>query len=252
MRIIGVDLAWGDRRPDGIAGIEIEGGHPSLFYTGRVLGDPALLRLINDLTGKGPALLAIDGPILCPVQDGMRPVDRLTHVLFGRQHAGCHPPNASVRPRPQRIARRLKRRGFSTAFSLDEPRQLRERDGKPLRRQIEVYPHPATLRLFHLDRIIKYKRGRVEERRRALAQLQQLIADLLPRLDPPVRVGRGGWNLFKEDPRDLRGEAHKALEDGLDAVICAIVGLLHWWHGGQKTQVLGDQKMGYLVIPHPV
>ena len=250
MRIVGIDLAWGERKPDGIAAIEVGGRFgPILFSTTSVQGDGALLAMIQELAGRGPCLLAIDGPIICPNRDGMRPVDRFTHVLFGRRHAGCHPANATKCPRPGRIARRLQALGFSPAFALDRPRRQKEIDGRPLRRQIEVYPHPATLRLFSLDRILKYKKGPAMVRRRELARLQVLLLRLLSRLDPPVKLGEEAERLFRIDPRSLQGSAHKEHEDRLDAMICALVGLHHWWHGGRRSQILGDLKTGYIVLP---
>ena len=39
------------------------------------------------------------------------------------------------------------------------------------RRAIEVFPHPATVVLFRLPKILKYKEGEVEDRRRELLQL---------------------------------------------------------------------------------
>lgn len=250
MRIIGIDLAWGEKKPDGIAAVEVNSRFsPVLFSTASVQGDMALLANVQELVGRGPSLLAIDGPIICPNRSGMRPVDRLTHVLFSRQHAGCHPANATKCPRPGRIARKLQAFGFSPAFALDRPRQQREIDGRPLRRQIEVYPHPAMLRLFRLDRIFKYKKGPAMARREELTRLQVLLFHLLPRLDPPVKLGEEAERLFRTDPRSLRGGSHKEHEDRLDAVICALVGLYHWWHGGRRSQILGDLKTGYIVLP---
>jgi predicted RNase H-like nuclease len=41
----------------------------------------------------------------------------------------------------------------------------------------------------------------------------------------------------------------KALEDKLDALLCAYIGA-HWWYWGiERNLVLGDRTTGYIVIP---
>jgi len=249
MRILGVDLAWGDRRPDGVALIEVgRDGQGTLAAADCCRGDDSLITWVRETVGHGPSLVALDGPIVCPNLSGGRPVDRETHRFFGRAHAGCHPANLSRCPRPARICHQLEGLGFSADYRLDEPRQRREAD-RPLRRQIEVYPHPAAVVLFGLPRILKYKRGPAAARRRELARLQCLLAGTLTRLVPPLGMGPQAQALFAVDPVGLVGAAHKAHEDALDAVLCAVVGWLHWVHGGQQSQVLGDLGTGFLVVP---
>jgi predicted RNase H-like nuclease len=249
MRILGIDLAWGDRRSDGVALIEVGGnGQGTLAAADCSRGDDSLITWVREASGDGPCLVALDGPIVCPNRSGGRPVDRETHRLFGRAHAGCHPANLSRCPRPARICHRLKALGFSADYRLDVPRQRCEAD-RPLRRQIEVYPHPAAVTLFGLPRILKYKRGPVGARRRELARLQGLLSGTLTRLVPPLGMGPQAQTIFAVDPVSLVGAAHKAHEDALDAVICAVVGWLHWVHGGQQSQVLGDLATGFLVVP---
>ncbi len=255
MLIVGIDLAWGGRKPDGIAVIRVRRGRASLEGVTATHGDDALLALVASMLGSrgerdpAPGLLAFDGPIVCPNRTGSRPVDRLTHTLFGRYHAGCHPANRTRCPRPARLAARFRRLGFDSEYALPGPRPIRERDGRPLRRQVEVYPHPAMVRLFALSRILKYKRGPVAARRRELVRLQGLVRKLLPAFEPTVRPSADVTRFFARDPRRLRGLAHKRHEDGLDAIVCALVGLLHWWHGGQHSEVLGDRRTGYIVVP---
>ena len=41
----------------------------------------------------------------------------------------------------------------------------------------------------------------------------------------------------------------KAVEDQLDALICAYVAA-HWWYWGlERNLVLGDRETGYIVVP---
>lgn len=121
----------------------------------------------------------------------------------------------------------------------------------PLRRQLEVYPHPALVHLLNLQRIIKYKRGRASERAKGLAELQGYLRRLLPELTPPVDCDGEAARSLLERPAELRGLGRKRLEDRLDAIVCAVVGLLHWWHGGHPywIEVPGDLETGFIVVP---
>jgi hypothetical protein len=102
-------------------------------------------------------------------------------------------------------------------------------------------------------------------------KLCQYIVDILPSLEPslnlsfgtgilpvscgtdilPVSCGTGilpvsGSNL-PEIPTSIA--TLKALEDQLDALLCAYIGA-HWWYWGrERNLVLGDRTTGYIVIP---
>jgi predicted RNase H-like nuclease len=203
-----------------------------------------------------PAIIAVDAPTIIANLTGMREADKLTHKHFGRYHAGCYPANLS-RPFAQKTLEFglcLEARGFIHAPIMEAQ--------KLGRYQIEVYPHPATINLFQLDRIIKYKKGKLAERQLELMKLCQYIVDILPSLEPslnlsfgtgilPVSCGTGilpvsGSNL-PEIPTSVA--TLKALEDQLDALLCAYIGA-HWWYWGiERNLVLGDRTTGYIVIP---
>ena len=93
-------------------------------------------------------LVAIDAPLIVTNATGNRPAERDLNRDFAGFHAGAHPANTGKpelrdRPRGARLAARL---------GLD----MNPRSGRA-RRAIEVYPHPATVALFRLDRTLKYK-----------------------------------------------------------------------------------------------
>lgn len=250
MRIVGIDLAWGDRKPEGLALIEATiDGRATLQRTAYVFGDEALVSWVREFTGAGPALLALDGPIICRKRSGARPVDRETHRRYGRAHAGCYPANLTRCRRPNRLRLRLEALGFRTDYRMQGPRQAKEATGRPLRRLIEVYPHPATLALFDLPHIIRYKKGPAAERGRELQRFQRLLHESLSRVIPPVRIDDAIRGIFDQDPEVLRGTARKRREDTLDAIACALVGWIHWWHGAHRSEVLGDLETGFIVVP---
>lgn len=189
-----------------------------------VHGDAALLDLIEARApARGAALIAIDAPIVCHNPTGARPVDRLTHRLFHREHAGCHPANRARCARPVRLLEELEARGWRAGWQLTRGARL----------VAEVYPHPAMVRLFGLARILKYKRGPVDARRLEFRRLQRL-------LEHCRRAHFAGLVLARATRSLLCSPWSKASEDRTDALFCALIGLWHWRHRGQQSEVLGD------------
>lgn len=116
------------------------------------------------------------------------------------------------------------------------------------RQAFEVYPHPAMVTLFHLDRILKYKAKptvihsqRLEEFRKYQRYLRKLRKS-----DPPVVLPD---SLLSEEHLVRRGRRLKAYEDQLDAVFCAYLALYYWWWGTEKCRIFGDTERGYIVTP---
>jgi len=176
--------------------------------------------------------VTVDAPIVCPNRTGTRPVDRLTHRMFHREHAACHPANLMRCPRPPRVARLLQRKGFRVGWEI--------RVGG--RWVAEVYPHPAMVRMFGLPRIIKYKKGSVAERRKEFRRLQGLMRKLMKRRFP-------GLKLNQETRSLLRQKWSKPVEDRTDALFCALIGMWHWMHRGKRSEVIGDRKTGFILLP---
>lgn len=201
-----------------------------------------------------PAMIAVDAPTLIPNATGMRIPDKLTHKYFGRYHAGCYPANLALAfaQRTVSFGLQMEARGFAHAPAI-EPQRVG-------RYQIEVFPHPAMVHLFRLDRILKYKKGRLLERRSELMKLYRYIREILPALTPSLNFSAFSASpeaktsrqclanlIFSEFPST--GTALKDLEDRLDALICAYVAA-HWWYWGlERNLVLGDATTGYIVVP---
>jgi predicted RNase H-like nuclease len=186
-------------------------------------------------------MIAVDAPTLIPNATGSRLADKLTHKYFGKYHAGCYPANQNLpfAERTVNFGLELESRGFAHAPTI-QPQ-------KPGRYQIEVFPHPAIINLFNLERILKYKKGRLNERRLELIKLQNYILDILPTLTPSLLTLRLCGSLSAEIPST--GPALKAAEDKLDSLICAYVAA-HWWYWGEQHNiVLGDGNTGYIIIP---
>ena len=231
--VAGLDLAWGEQRPDGLCLLRGEGKRVIDIHHALTRGDRALLDWLRAHTTQDiPLLLCLDAPLVCPNRTGARPVDRLTHRLFHRVQAAAHPANRALCVRPLRLARRLQRAGFAIATDWPATR----------RALIEVFPHPATVRWFGLDRTIKYKRGPVLARRRAFARLQRLLRAWLGRHAPEI--------LREPATAGLLGTPWtKDIEDQTDALLCALVGYQAALHGWRALEILGDLRTGFIVLP---
>lgn len=231
--IAGIDLAWGERRRDGVCFVERRGARARVAGYAYPHGDAALLAaLAARIPARARALVAVDAPIVCPNPTGARPVDRLTHRLFHREHAGCHPANATTCPRPPRVAAALGALGFAIGHDLRAaPRLL-----------AEVYPHPALVRWLRLPRIVKYKRGPAAARRAEFARLQRGLHRLAAARFPFLALDGETRGL-------LAAPWSKPVEDRVDAFVCALIGLWHVHHRGRRSEVIGELASGFLLLP---
>lgn len=243
MKFVGIDFGW-VTQPSGLCCLEWSHGELSLLALQRLATVDEVLAWVNQWVARDqPAGIAVDAPTIIPNATGMRLPDRLTHTYFGRYHAGCYPANLG-RPFATRtvgLGRSLEALGFQHAPDLIPQTAQRF--------QIEVFPHPAMVHLFQLNRILKYKKGNLSERRAELSKLRHLILDRLPTLQPALNLRQSPISL-PELP--IKGPALKALEDQLDSLICAYVAA-HWWYwGAHKNWVLGDRTEGYIIVPAPI
>jgi predicted RNase H-like nuclease len=237
---IGIDLAWSDRNPSGLAHLHFNGKEAVLLATDSVTSDEEILRWIEERSGR-TTWIGIDAPIIAPnPPKTSRAADKIVTSLFGRFHAGVYPGNRKRCARPIRLCKKLAAIGFSPDPFLPS------RSG---RRQLEIFPHLAQIALFGRKRIIKYKKGNVEQKRRGLRILQQTIAHFLPRVNPPLLFSPQLLELVSENPKTLRGRRLKGLEDRLDALICAYMTFYFWTWGEEKCAIFGDMKGGYIIGP---
>ncbi|MEH1910690.1 DUF429 domain-containing protein [Nostoc sp.] len=259
MKFIGIDLGW-KSQPSGLCCLKWIDGQLQLVDLDRKEAIADILTWIDlRVQPDEPAIIAVDAPTLIPNASGSRLADKLSHKYFGKYHAGCYPANKNLpfADRTINFGLELESRGFAHAPTI-EPQKLG-------RYQIEVFPHPAIVNLFNLERILKYKKGRLNERRLELIKLQNYLLDLLPSFSPPLRRAscyNGGnprkalasLRLCGSFPLEIptTGAALKATEDKLDSLICAYVAA-HWWYWGeQRNLVLGDRTTGYIIIPQRI
>jgi predicted RNase H-like nuclease/ppGpp synthetase/RelA/SpoT-type nucleotidyltranferase len=236
---VGVDLAWGERKPTGLAVLDDAG---RLVQVGAVITDEEIVDALKPYVVDA-CLVALDAPLVVRNATGNRPAEAALNRDFAAFDAGAHPANTS-KPEFRDTPRGAR---LSAALGLDpNPRSRRPR------RAIEVYPHPATVALFRLGRTLKYKNkpGRdLETLRTELLRLTGLIEGLAA-ADPALDVaGEAGWPRLVEAVRTAtRKSALRVVEDQVDAVVCAYVALFRT-RRPHDTVTYGDLETGYIVTP---
>lgn len=236
---VGLDLAWGEHNPTGVAVLD-EDGH--LISISSCRSDDEIVAALGQIVGED-CVVAIDAPLIVTNPQGARPAETALNQDFAKYDAGAHPANTGKpefrdTPRGARLAARL---------GLDIAPQ-----STASRRAIEVYPHPATVALFRLGRILKYKHktGRSLALLRAellrLTELVESLAGFDPRLD--VR-GLARWaELVAQVSTATRKSELRAVEDQIDSVVCAYVALVADRRPESLT-TYGDGDSGYIVTP---
>ncbi len=241
-RFIGLDLAWSRRNTSAAVVLEAQDRQADWIDQHEQLGDDdEVLRFLTHAAQSGPALVAIDAPLIVPNEHGARPVDREITRAFGRFGAGCYPANRSRGcTRGEAIVEALAREGFVQDPCITPCTAKRT--------VFEVYPHPATIALFGLERTLKYKArsGRtLRFRRQELARLRDgllALANAEPAMLSPADVAT-------KDLQTLRGTGLKRYEDLLDAAVCAYTAYYAWYWGPHGYCIYGETCRGYILVP---
>ncbi|NKZ12709.1 DUF429 domain-containing protein [Mycolicibacterium septicum DSM 44393] len=235
MYFVGLDLAWGEKNQTGVAAID-SGGR--VLHVGVAQDDDDIAAAIEPYV-SGDCLVAIDAPLIVKNPTGHRPCERDLNRDFQRFDAGARPAFTErpefKHPRGARIA---------SALGLDmDPSSLSNR------RAIEVYPHPASVVLFGLDKTLKYKRGAFGDRQRELLRLMTFIEEL-DGATPRLRANRNvSWvELRKRIEAATRPGQLDRDEDPVDALLCAYIAL-YWYHRPEDVTIYGDYASGYIVTP---
>src|ERR1700694_5996139 len=234
---LGLDLAWSDRNPSGLAAIDAAGA--ILDVRADLRSDEEVLTWIRAWRGSC-GVIGIDMPTIVPNASGARRAENELRADFGRFGAGPHPANRARFPDGGRAARFI---AELRAEGVVETTAIAPRDERTI--AVEVFPHPAHVRLFDLPRIFKYKKkarawpavlpewGRY---RRALERL--------PRADPPLV-------LDERIPAQVGMRGYKRWDDTLDALSCAYIAsfLWRWGSAPPHARVFGDLTDGYIIVP---
>jgi predicted RNase H-like nuclease len=250
MLFMGLDLAWGRKNTTGGCVLHWEGDGPATIRdVSEALGDDdAILAWVDrwdNAAGQQGLLIGVDAPLWVPNETGKRPCETELGQRFARFQAGAHPANRRIfggDVRGEHLAARLAELGIAHAPQLASA-QL------PGARQVmEVFPHPAHVVLFGLNRTLKYKAKPGRDYPSRWAALNEYARHLraLTEHEPPLCLPPQ-WP--RTEVAGLTGAALKRYEDGLDALTCAYIVFWYWWHGPGGAEVIGDMETGYIVVP---
>lgn len=239
MRFVGIDLAWSYRNTSAV--VVLEGGRATAWKE-KAISDEEIIAFLRETVGEGPALVAVDAPLIVPNERGWRPCDRELAMAFRRYDAAPHPANRHLfggKVRGEELVRKLVAEGFVHSPFI-EPL-------KPARQVVEVYPHPAAVNLFGLETTLKYKAktGRSLDSRKV--ELSRYIALLrsLEKAHPPLFAPQ----ILSREFSPLKGRELKTFEDLLDALFCAYIALYCWTYGPRGYRIFGNAEEGYIIVP---
>jgi len=257
--ILGIDAAWTCKKPSGVAVVVRQtskwrcaavtpnyesllaqaSGVPLDWNTKRFSGSlpqaKKLLEAANHLAGGHVNIVTIDMPVATIAIQGRRAADQAISKRFGRQGCSTHTPGIE---RPGSLSACLSRQfeveGYPIATTSDSS------STRP--RLVEVYPHPALLKLLGREKRVPYKVSR--------------SGQYWPSCSVPERIDKllSEFETIHGELEDVFGEiavplpkrgsvktltALKRYEDALDALICAWVGTQYL---DQKTVAFGDES----------
>ena len=243
-RLIGIDLAWGERNPSGCVELVREGGELRLSRLELVRSLEEIVEWIEP--GRGDWAVAIDAPLVIRNWTGPRPADAEADEFYMRFHAGAYPANLERFGQDHRGGRLLR---MLTA-GADGGQLVEGADAIAAPRLVfETYPHIVMVELFGLGRIIKYKKGTDDFKRRGQGYLVEYIRKYFcgPQADPRLGLSSGLEALLREPDPPLRGSRLRGREDLLDGLVSAYMAA--WLDAGCPVQGLGKVGAGMMIVP---
>jgi predicted RNase H-like nuclease len=244
---IGIDLAWSWNNPTGAATVRGDRRGGEVTNTALLGSDDEIVDYICEAASAGPAIVAVDAPLVVPNMNGRRPGEQELGKIFAKHQAGAHPANRCLPVfrqgvRGEELVRQLGAYNFTHKESIDAELEIRQ--------VIEVYPHAAMVALFGLERTLKYKakpQRSIEARRAAWDEYQRHLNALAER-DPPLH---GQAQLTRVDIAVMRGRRLKEYEDRVDALMCAYIALYGFRWGMARCRSFGTLEEGYIFTPVP-
>ena len=239
MYYVGVDLAWGERKPTGVAAVDATG---VLRDVGAAATDADILGRLRPFLAD-ECVVAFDAPLVVTNPTGTRPCESALNRDFRRFDAGAHPANTGLAwfadgGRGTRLCRML-------GLNLD-PHSAARRKG------LEVYPHAASVVLFDLTRTLKYKQksGReFPQLRSELLRLMDFIEGLHSATPALIVTANRHWQELRASVLDATTKAQlRRAEDPVDAVLCAYIARFATERPDDVT-VYGDVDTGCIVTP---
>jgi predicted RNase H-like nuclease len=253
VKFVGIDLAWSEKNPSGVAVIDAHG------TVVRACGNIRTNQEICDfaeLGGGQDAVIAIDAPLIVRNDDKQRPVERELTQIFGLYEAAPYPSNLSnpafqKTGRIQQFACLLERLGFE-----QQPVVRRQQEQRVF---LEVFPSPAQVILFPWAHHnghghcrpprYKYKPKRSWTETQCEWEIYRARLLSLRAKEPSLKFALEVKNLLNVDSECLKGVRYKILDDLLDGIFCAYLAYYFWYWGDERCRVVGDMNTGYVALP---
>ena len=255
--VLGIDAAWTAHQPSGIAlvqntatgwsclaiapnyeaFIDQASGQPwdhEQKATGSKPDPAALLKASKQLDGAEVSCISVDMPLATSPITSRRAADTAISSRFGTKGCAVHSPSAE---RPGAIADQLRADFAALGYPLHT--SGREQTTPAL---IECYPHVALLALLKQDYRVPYKVSRSGKywkaekltRRERIERLLKQFQEIKDGLNKHI----SGIPDFIPEPSEVSTLASlKPVEDMLDGLICAWIGIEHL---EGRTVGLGD------------
>lgn len=245
MYFVGIDLAWSTKNGSGISILKGDENKAELIKYDIKYSDSEILDFINKEVGENDALIAIDAPLIVPNESGRRIAEEEVGKLFRKFNAGAHPANRQRLSswtgtiRGEEISKVLEKEGF-----LHNPYIKK---GEKTRTFFEVYPHPSTVVLFNLDKILKYKAKPKRDYNFRYIEFEKYLKHLknLEKSETKLLLPK---EIAETKLRELKAQKLKDFEDTLDSVFCAYIAY-YCWKNPDNCAVLGNMKGGYILTP---
>jgi predicted RNase H-like nuclease len=253
VRFVGVDLAWSEKNPSGIAVIEEDG------TIARASGDVRSNQDICDfaeLHEGQDAIITIDAPLIVKNSDKQRPVERELTQIFGLYEAAPYPANLSnpafqQNGRVQQFVRVLERLGFEQQPVVGKQQAQRI--------FLEVFPSPAQVILFPWANHnghghcrpprYKYKPKRTWVETQCEWEIYRARLLSLRSREPALKFSTDTKKILRVDAENCKGVQYKVLDDLLDGIFCAYLAYYFWYWGKDRSWVVGDVRNGYVTLP---
>jgi predicted RNase H-like nuclease len=253
MKFVGIDIAWSERNPSGIAVIDSDGGLVRASGDLRTNDDLCEFAGLKDREG---AIVAIDAPLVVKNATKQRPVERQLTEIFGPYDAGPYPANLSnpafrQTGRIQQLVKLLERLGFEQRPNVQKQ--------APQRTFLEVFPSPAQVILFpcitHTSHThcrplrYKHKPGRSWVEVQCEWDMYRARLRSLQTREPALKFSNEISNALSVDVSALTGVRYKTLDDLADGIFCAYLAYYFWYWGPEGCWIVGDLYSGYVALP---
>jgi predicted RNase H-like nuclease len=253
LKFVGIDLAWSERNPSGVAVIDSEG---VVQRASAALQTNDEICQFADLDSAEGAVIAIDAPLTVTNLSGQRPVEKELNSIFGLYDAAPHSanlsnPNFQETGRIRRLTHRLVELGFAQTAVISKQ--------TPPRVFLEVFPAPSLVVLFpchlHTEHThcrpprYKYKSGRHWPEVHSEWEIYRARLRSLECREPVLRFSADVRNQTSVDITKFKGVRYKAFDDLLDGILCAYLAYYFWHWGEDGCRVVGEPATGSVTLP---